>query len=75
MAEPAETEGRAAKTMNKMRWLVAMALPGLGNRPINQITAPEVLDVLRKVEVRGRLETAIRLRGLNRAGIAGGIGL
>lgn len=36
--------------------------PALGNRPIGQITAPDVLDVLRAVEKRGSVETAHRLR-------------
>ena len=36
----------------------------LGPRPIAEITAPEVLAVLRQVETRGRLETARRLRAI-----------
>ncbi|HEX8055300.1 MAG TPA: integrase arm-type DNA-binding domain-containing protein, partial [Novosphingobium sp.] len=61
--ERLEIKGRSAMTMKKMRWLIEMAIPDLGSRPIAQITAVEVLDVCRKVEVRGRHETAIRLRG------------
>lgn len=61
--ERLEIKGRSAMTLKKMRWLVEMAMPALGTRPIAQITALEVLDVCRKVEVRGRHETAIRLRG------------
>lgn len=34
--------------------------PWLGNRPISDITPPELLGVLRKVEKRGILETAHR---------------
>lgn len=58
-----EREGRAERTMRKMRWLIEFAYPALAKRPISQITAPELLEVLRKIEARGRYETAIRLRG------------
>lgn len=58
-----EIEGRSATTMKKLSWLIDFALPTLGSRPIADITAPEVLEVLRKIEVRGRHETAVRLRG------------
>ncbi len=37
--------------------------PWLGSRPIAEITAPEVLAVLRRIESRGTLETAHRVRG------------
>lgn len=57
-----EAEGRAAKTLEKLRWLIAFANPLIGSRPIGEITAPELLTVLRTVEVRGRYETARRLR-------------
>lgn len=36
--------------------------PWIGNRPINQIKAPELLAVLRRVESRGALESAHRIR-------------
>ncbi len=36
--------------------------PWVGTRPIGEITAPEVLAVLRRVEARGALETAHRAR-------------
>ena len=55
-------EGRAPKTLQKMRWLLDLSYPLIGNRPIADLTAPELLEVLRKVEVRGRYETANRLR-------------
>ncbi|MBS7698669.1 MULTISPECIES: integrase arm-type DNA-binding domain-containing protein [unclassified Chelatococcus] len=55
-------EGRADTTMNKVTWLLDFARPALGRRPITQISAAEVLEVLRKVESRGRFETAKRLR-------------
>lgn len=55
-------EGRADMTMRKLEWLLAMAVEDLGDRPIADITAPEVLRCLRKVEARGTHETARRLR-------------
>ena len=42
--------------------LEADIFPHIGSRPIAQIDAPELLDVLRKVEKRGVIETARRLR-------------
>lgn len=57
-----EAEGRAERTMEKLRWLLDLAYPLIGNRSVGQISAPELLTVLRTVEVRGRYETARRLR-------------
>jgi len=57
-----EAEGRAPKTMEKVRWLLDFAYPLIGNRPVFEISAPELLTVLRTVEVRGRHESARRLR-------------
>jgi hypothetical protein len=37
-------------------------LPPLGNRPINQITAPELLMALRKIEARGAVDMAHRAK-------------
>jgi integrase len=37
--------------------------PDLGNRPISDITPPELLQVVRKIEARGALETAHRALG------------
>ncbi|MGE0022875.1 MAG: tyrosine-type recombinase/integrase [Hyphomicrobium sp.] len=45
-----------------LRRLEADIFPHLGTRPIAEIDAPEMLDVLRKVEKRGALEQARRLR-------------
>jgi integrase len=42
--------------------LEADIFPQIGARPIAEIDAPELLDVLRKVERRGVIETARRLR-------------
>lgn len=45
-----------------LRRLEADVFPTLGQRPIAEIDAPEVLRALRKVEARGVLEQARRLR-------------
>lgn len=45
-----------------LRRLEADIFPHLGSRPVAEIDAPELLDVLRKVEKRGVLEQARRLR-------------
>ncbi len=55
-------EAKAERTLGKLEWLLGLARPALGPRPIAEITAPEVLSVLRAVEARGRHETAKRLR-------------
>jgi integrase len=58
-----QKEGRAVATLEKLRWLLDFVYPLLAERPIAEITAPELLAVLRRVEARGRYETARRLRG------------
>lgn len=57
-------EGKAERTLEKLRWLYGLAKPHIGERPIAAISAPEVLAVLRTIEQKGRLETAKRLRGV-----------
>lgn len=59
-----EREGKADATLTKKRWLVGIALPDLGKRPIAEITAADVLVPLRKVEALGNYETARRLRAV-----------
>ncbi len=55
-------EGRAPTTMAKTEWLLSIAYPKLGSRPVAEVTAAEVLSVLRLVEARGKHESAHRLR-------------
>jgi integrase len=55
-------EGRAETTIDKIGWLLDFARPIIGDRPVSEINAAEVLAVLRKIEARGRLESARRLR-------------
>jgi integrase len=55
------TEGHALKIM---RSLELDGFPWIGTRPIKDIKAPELLAVLRRVESRGVLEGAHRIRGI-----------
>ncbi len=57
-----EKEGRADATMFKVRWLVGLARDDLGERPIREITATEILVPLRRVEAKGNYESAVRMR-------------
>lgn len=49
---------------NVMARLERLVFPFIGTRPIDAITAPDFLSVLRRVEEQGKLETAHRLRGI-----------
>lgn len=59
-----ETEGLAPVTLRKIRWLLDMAYPRIGNRPVSKITAQEALAVLRAAEARGRFESARRMKSV-----------
>jgi integrase len=69
-------EGRSATTIHRTRWLLNMLEAGIGDRPIAEIEPPELLVVLRKIEVGGLHETVARLRAtaskVFRFGIASG---
>jgi Arm DNA-binding domain len=54
-------EAKAEGTLAQLEWRLSLARPAIGARPIAEITAPEILGVLRSVESRGRHETARRL--------------
>lgn len=55
-------EGHAQVTIDKLTWLLGFANTLIGERQIGEITSPELLLVLRKLEKRERYETARRLR-------------
>ncbi len=57
-----EKEGRSSVTMKKKRWLIGFIDKSIGKRPISAISAPELLLTLRKMEKKGKYETARRLR-------------
>ena len=60
--EKLRRDGLNAVTISKTDWLLGMAYSQVGDRPIADVTAPELLSVLRPIEASGRLETARRLR-------------
>ena len=62
--DKASREGRAAVTIKKSRWLFSLMEPDLGALPIADITPAQLLEALRKVEIKGHLETARRMRSL-----------
>ncbi len=57
-----EREGRAEMTLKKNRWLLEPVLDTFGDRPVGEVTAPELLHSFRKFEVRGRYECARWMR-------------
>lgn len=59
---PTWTTGHAVKIMSRLE---RDLLPWIGALPINQIKAPELLTVLRRVENRGVLEAAHRIKTLS----------
>ena len=68
------TEGHARTVTSRLERDI---IPWLGSRPIKEITAPEVLTVLRRIESRGAGETAHRCKTIVsqvfRYGIATGV--
>jgi integrase len=57
-----EREGRAQATLTKKRWLLSFAFPAFGDRPVAEVTARDLLALLREIEGRGLYEKARRLR-------------
>jgi len=62
LAEKKRRDRKAAATLRKFDWFMTFAFPSLGARPVHEITAREVLLVLKEVEARGTHETARKLR-------------
>ena len=60
LLEKFKIEGDDPKTLEKKKWLLSFVNADLGDRPIAEIKAPELLEVLRKIERRGRFDTARR---------------
>jgi integrase len=53
----------ASITLEKAEWVFRdLLFPFIGSRPVAQLTAPEVLEVLRRIEKRGKHETAHRAK-------------
>ena len=57
-----EREGLAPATISKLNWARLWLRPAIGNRPVDQIEAHELLALLKKQESADVLETAKRTR-------------
>jgi len=62
--EKKRREQKSETTVAKAKWLFSLVAPVLGPRPIAEITAAEILPLLRQVEAGSRYETARRLRAM-----------
>lgn len=62
LLEKKRVEGKSASTLAKTEWLHSLLCADLGNYPISQITARDVLVPLRKMEAKGHNESALRMR-------------
>ena len=60
--EKMEREGKAEATLTKARWFRDLLDRDIGHRPVTEIAPFELLTALRKIEGRGRLESAQRAR-------------
>jgi len=58
---PTWTPGHAVTIKSRLEFNV---FPWIGERPVNEIKAPELLMVLRRIESRGAFETAHRIRSI-----------
>jgi integrase len=52
----------AATSFIKLKWLLGLLLPTIGNKPIAGIEAPDLLAALKKISARGKHETAHRAK-------------
>lgn len=57
-------EDMATSTIKRLRSQLRLVSPAFGNRPIAEITIPEVLVALQKIDARGTHETATRTKEL-----------
>lgn len=58
---PQWAEGHAETVITRLEKLV---FPYIGKQAVDSVSAPDVLAVLRRMEVRGTIETARRVRGI-----------
>ena len=63
--EKMEREGLGDATLIKSRWFLTLLQPSIGARPVAEIKPAEMLLALKRVEKRGHLETARRLRSFS----------
>lgn len=63
--EKRDREGMSAATVEKSKYYVSRLGPALARLPISEITTPEILAALRKIEAKGNYETARRVLQLS----------
>lgn len=62
-AEWLEKQKFAPATLEKAEWTFRdLLFPFIGSKPVSQLAAPEILQVLRRIESRGKHETAHRTK-------------
>ena len=52
-------EEKPERTLSKLEWLLSLARPAIGSRPIAEIRAPEVLAVFRRVDAQRKRPMAL----------------
>jgi integrase len=57
-----QRKGMSEATIQKAEWTFKLLNPSIGRSPIRSITAPDILAILRKLEDRGKHETAHRAK-------------
>ena len=62
LLEKKRREGKASNRIGKRQWLFGLASAQFRKKPILEITPMEVLAELRRIEAKGLLETAKRMR-------------
>lgn len=62
LLEKKRREGRADATLAKTEWFHRLLCADIGQMPITQITARDILVPLQKIEKKGNHESAIRMR-------------
>jgi integrase len=62
LIEKKRREKKAAVTLAKMEWIFGKIETDLGHRPIQDISTPQIIAVLKREEEAGNLETARRMR-------------
>ena len=58
-----QSDKLSPRTITRYRWLLEL-LPSIASSPINKISAQELLSALRRIEARGRIETAHKTKEL-----------
>jgi len=55
---------RSNSTIKRARLVAGVLNGAIGNKQLNEIEPPELLQILRRVEARGHHDTAVRMRAI-----------